>query len=296
MTSNVRVCLLGFGEVGQAFAADLRAHSVAAWDILFADPASRPSRAVESTGVRAATSARDAAATADLVISAVTAAQGIEAARSIAPHLQPNAIFLDVNSVSPGTKQRVADLIDAAGARYVEAAIMSPISPKRIASPMLFGGPHAKAFLPLARELGFDGAQIFSDEIGRASAAKMCRSVIVKGMEALLAESLLTARHYGVEQSVLESLRTLFPVENWRTLARYMISRSVLHGKRRAEEMREVARTVEEAGFDSRMSSACAERQEWAAQYRHTAEHDDLEAMLDGLLTAGSRVPRNSRC
>ena len=50
---------------------------------------------------------------------------------------------------------------------------------------------------------------VFSDEIGRASAAKMCRSVIVKGMEALLGESLLAARHYGVESAVLESLRAV---------------------------------------------------------------------------------------
>lgn len=296
-SSNVCICLLGFGEVGQTLAADLRArnvHALRAWDTRFADPASGPSRAAASLGVRAATNPHEAAATADLIVSAVTAAQAIQAARSFAPHLRADAIYLDVNSVSPGTKQQAAALVEAGGARYVEAAIMSPIAPKRIASPMLLGGPHAQAFLPLARELGFDGTKVFSDDLGRASAAKMCRSVIVKGMEALLAESLLTARHYGVEQSVIDSLRTLFPAENWRTLARYMISRSLQHGRRRAEEMREVARTVEEAGFDPHMSTACAARQEWAGQYRLAAEHEELEAMLDGLLTAGSRAAKSS--
>ena len=87
-----------------------------------------------------------------------------------------------------------------------KAAVMSPIHPKRVASPMLFGGPHAAEFLPIARQLGFIGASVFSDQIGSASAAKMCRSVMVKGMEALLGESLLAARHYGVEDAVLESL------------------------------------------------------------------------------------------
>ena len=78
----------------------------------------------------------------------------------------------------------------------------------------------------------------------------MCRSVIVKGLEALLAESLLTARRHGVEEAVLASLPDLFPVGDWRKLARYMISRSLQHGRRRAEEMREAARTVAEAGVE----------------------------------------------
>src|SRR5262249_27889189 len=151
-----------------------------------------------------------------------------------------DAYFLDVNSVSPGVKQQVANVVGAAGGRYVEAAIMSPISPRRIKAPILLGGPHAATFLSLAHELGFEGAEVFSDQLGRASAAKMCRSIIVKGMEALLAESMLTARHYGVEASVLDSLGNVLRTDHWPTLARYMISRSLIHGRRRAEEMREV--------------------------------------------------------
>ena len=80
---------------------------------------------------------------------------------------------------------------------------------------MLLGGSHALAFLPLARALGFAGMQLYADTIGPASAAKMCRSVMVKGMEALLTESLLAARHYGVESAVLESLQDMFPGNDW---------------------------------------------------------------------------------
>jgi 3-hydroxyisobutyrate dehydrogenase-like beta-hydroxyacid dehydrogenase len=117
----------------------------------------------------------------------------------------------------------------------------------------------------------------------------MCRSVVVKGMEALLLESMLAARHHGVERAVLDSLQGLFPVESWRKTSRYMISRALVHGRRRAEEMREVARTVEEAGLEPRMSSACVEWQQWASQHREVAAHEDLESMLDELLApAGS--------
>ena len=282
---SARIGLLGFGEVGQTLAADLRAHvnSITAWDLKFADSASAPRIAAGRLGVSAAVDARGAVVEADLVICAVTAAQIGEAAMSVAAHLNRDAYYFDLNSTSPAAKQAAAAWIDAAGGRFVEAAIMSPIAPHRVASPMLLGGAHAAGFLPLATQLGFTGARLFSDKLGAASAAKMCRSVVVKGLEALMLESLMTARKFGVEQAVLESLQSTSPADTWRTQGRYMISRALIHGRRRAEEMREVARTVAEAGLVPRMSGACAEWQEWAAEHS-AAANEDLEQMLDTLL------------
>lgn len=287
MSAIEHICLLGFGEVGQALAADFQAVGITqltAFDLLFKEPESACARAARAANVRIEASAAEAVAAADLVVSAVTAAQDVAAARSVVGAMKAGAYFLDVNSVSPGVKLATAALIEGSGARYVEAAIMSPISPKGVGSPMLLGGKHAAAFLPLARRLGFSGAQVFSDQIGRASAAKMCRSVMIKGMEALLTESLLSARHYGVESTVLDSLRNLFPGTDWSMLARYMISRSLIHGRRRAEEMREVAQTVNEAGLEPHMSAACAQRQDWAASFRDAASIEELESMLDAVL------------
>lgn len=289
MTNAVRVCLLGFGEVGQTLAADLdRAgvEQIVAWDVLFADSASIPSKGLSGTRVRAASDAASAVRDAQLVISAVTAAQDVHAARAVLNGLQRGAFYLDVNSVSPEMKREVATIIDSSGARYVEGAVMSPIGPKRIASPILLGGAHAEAFLQLGQPLGFTGAKVFAGEIGKASAAKMCRSVMIKGIEALLTESMLAARSHGVEDTVLASLQDLFPGPDWRKLAQYMISRSLLHGKRRAEEMREVAQTVTNTGLTPHMSAACAERQDWAAQYRQCADAQTLEHMLDRIWKA----------
>jgi len=282
---SARICLLGFGEVGQTLAADLRAHvgSITAWDLKFAESASAPTLAAGQLGVVAAADARSSVAEADLVISAVTAGQIGEAADSVARHLKRQAYYFDLNSTSPAAKQAAAAVIDAAGGRFVEAAIMSPIAPRRVASPMLVGGVHAAGFLPLANQLGFAGAQLFSDKLGAASAAKMCRSVVIKGLEALMLESLLTARKFGVEQAVLDSLQSTSPADTWRTQGRYMISRALVHGRRRAEEMREAARTVAEAGLAPRMSGACAEWQEWAADHS-AAANEGLEQMLDTLL------------
>jgi 3-hydroxyisobutyrate dehydrogenase-like beta-hydroxyacid dehydrogenase len=280
------VCLIGFGEVGQTLAANLRERGVElrAWDVLFPDPQSVPSRALAGSGVDAAPSAAAAIAGSGIVISAVTAADCTTVARTAASVLEEGAFFLDLNSVSPATKAAAAAAIEAGRGRYVEAAVMSPINPKGVRSPMLLGGPHAAAFLSLGRELGFAGTEIASDTIGRASATKMCRSVMIKGIEALLAESLLAARHYGVEAAVLESLRGLLPAADWRTLAHYMIGRSLQHGRRRAAEMREVAITVREAGIDPWMSSAAAERQDWAAAHAAALGRPTLEDMLDAIL------------
>src|SRR5687768_13418004 len=134
-----RICLLGFGEVGQTLVKDFRAAgaTLIAYDVLFNDPNSAPSRAAAAADVLLAKDAKKAVAEADLIVCAVTAAQDIAAAQSVAGAMKPSAYFLDVNSVSPGVKQQAASIIEAGGARYVEAAIMSPISPKRIASPML---------------------------------------------------------------------------------------------------------------------------------------------------------------
>lgn len=284
MSRMQTICLIGFGEVGQVLAADLksRAADLALWDLLFADRGSGPS--VAAKGFRKGASAEDAATNATLVVSAVTAAQALNAAQSVADSIAKGAWFLDLNSASPGVKIAAADVINAAGGRYIEAAVMSPIGPKRIASPMLLGGAHAEAFVPIARSIGLTGVRVFSSDYGKASAAKMCRSVIVKGVEALLTESLLTARRYSVEETVVSSLSDLFPGPDWSELSRYMISRTLEHGKRRAEEMREVARTVEEAGLSPLMSSACAERQDRSAAFAYALSCDSLPDMLDAIL------------
>jgi 3-hydroxyisobutyrate dehydrogenase len=291
MKNTPSFAVIGFGEVGQILAQDLVAagcEAVGVFDLKFADPDSIPSRAA-APPFPAADSAHAAVAGARLVISAVTAEQGLRAAQSVAGAIAPGAFFLDINSVSPGIKQAAAQAINGAGARYVEAAVMTAVPPHRIKSPMLLGGPHAADFLELAAPLGFN-ARVYAPEYGKASAVKMCRSVMIKGMEALIAECCLTARQLGVERDVLASLAETLPVADWEVFARYMITRSVQHGRRRAEEMREVARTVQEAHVEPLMSTAIARRQDIAAELGQGVDlKQDLNGILDGLL---AKIPQ----
>lgn len=266
---EVRVALIGYGEVGGIFGRALRAHGLASlrtYDRLFDDPARRDAirqRAVDD-GVEPAQSAAAAVADAELVVSAVTADQTAVAARSVEGALRPGAFYVDVNSASPRTKCDCAARIAAAGGRYVEMAVMTSVPPHGIRVPMLSGGPHAAAAAPLLAALGF-AAEPASVEYGVASAIKMCRSVIVKGLEAIVIESYFAARRYGVERQVLASLAETFPGLDWEKSGDYFFQRVVRHGRRRAEEMREAAVTVREAGLAPIMAGAIAERQAWVA-------------------------------
>jgi len=211
----------------------------------------------------------EAIADSDLIISAVTAAQTAVAAGQIAAECRRDVdvFVLDVNSASPRTKRACAETVERSGARYVEAAMMSSVPPHGIRVPMLLGGPHATELEPMLAKLGF-AATVGSASYGVVSAIKLCRSVIVKGMEALVIESFLTARRYGVEREVLASLVETFPGFDWDRQAAWFWRRVVQHGKRRAEEMREAAVAVADAGVTPRMAQATADVHSWIATLR----------------------------
>jgi 3-hydroxyisobutyrate dehydrogenase-like beta-hydroxyacid dehydrogenase len=201
---------------------------------------------------------------AELTLSAVTASQTLAAAEACAGALPAGSFFLDLNSASPGAKIAAGERVTRGGGRYVEAAVMTTVPLHRIQVPLLLGGPEAPLLEPLLAELGFS-AKLASTRLGVASATKMCRSVVVKGLEAMLIESLTTARHYGVEAAVIESLVETFPGIDWERQAAYFFQRVIEHGRRRGEEMREAAATVREARLEPWSATGTAERQSFIA-------------------------------
>jgi 3-hydroxyisobutyrate dehydrogenase-like beta-hydroxyacid dehydrogenase len=262
--------LIGYGEVGKVFAAGLQQKTgrwAGAWDLKFADAATREAERshAAANGVEACASAAELCGKATLIISAVTASNTLAVAQEVARHIRPGALFLDLNSASPGTKTQCAALIDAAGGHYVEAGVMTSVPPYGIKVPMLLGGPKAAALAAVLTGWGLD-ATVVAEKIGVASAIKMCRSVMIKGLEALVIESYTTARQYGVEEHMIPTLYETFPGIDWNQQGAYFFSRVAQHGKRRAEEMRESANTVLEAGFTPYMAAAIADKHDWVAQ------------------------------
>ncbi len=265
--SNWQVGIVGYGEVGRILAEDLRERGVrvSAFDLKIAGAAGDVLREhAAAHAVALAASHAALAAEAELVISAVTASQAGSVAQTCAPSVRPGTFFLDLNSASPGAKCRAAELLEAAGGRYVEGAVMTSIPPYRIRVPLLLGGPHAVALAPALEALGFV-PKVASERLGVASATKMCRSVMIKGLEAMVIESFTTARAYGVEDAVLASLKETFPGIDWERQGAYFFQRVIEHGRRRSEEVREVAETVREIGLAPWSAAGTAERQAWVA-------------------------------
>jgi 3-hydroxyisobutyrate dehydrogenase-like beta-hydroxyacid dehydrogenase len=288
-----RVSFIGFGEAGQAIASGLREtgiERIAAWDILFPEPAGERLRAAgEKIGVRLANSAADAVAETDMIISAVTAASSVEAARSVAPHLTGSPYYLDINSVSPGRKRDTAKLLGE-HARYVDVAVIAPIHPARHRTPLLISGPHAEEISPLLRELEMQ-LSVVGPDTGNAAAIKMIRSVMIKGLEALTLECFLAATRAGVLDEVTVSLKNNYPTLDWTKIADYNLERMARHGERRAAEMEESAATLRELGLDPLMVDATVKRQrEMGAIGKHEKVRATLKegrtAMLNAISTA----------
>ena len=262
-----KVGLVGYGEVGRILSEDLRKAGVVvtAYDVKLDDDRAGPLREhAAAIGAQLAKSHADLAGQCDLIISAVTASQAVPVAEACAPAVRQGTWYLDFNSASPGAKQRAAALIDDAHGRYVEGAVMTSVPPYRIKVPLLLGGGGARELAPSLVALGFD-AKVSSEQLGVASAVKMCRSIMIKGLEAMVIESFTTARAYGVEDAVLASLSETFPTSNWEKQGAYFFQRVIEHGRRRAEEVCEVAETVREAGLTPWSAQGTAERQAWVA-------------------------------
>ena len=274
--------IIGFGEVGKIMAEGLApffnsAQSVSVWDVKLSDPktAKQERIAGQKLGVNVCQSLQQLTAASDLIISAVTASNTLEVAQNTAQCIAPDTFFLDLNSASPSTKQHASTTINNAGGRYVEAGVMTSVPPYGIRVPILLGGQFASPLAKILLEWGMD-CKVVSDQIGVASAIKMCRSVMIKGLEALVIESYSTARQYGVEDFMIPTLQETFPSIDWQQQGTYFFSRVALHGKRRAEEMRECANTVQEAGFMPIMASAIAQKHDWFAQLAKQGVFDNL--------------------
>ena len=263
--------MIGFGEVGQRFTRDFLTREgveIAAYDVLFdAAPSGHlktSSAIAQDLGAKPAPSAHAAVEGALYVFSAVTADRAEEVARTTAPLLKRGQIFVDVNSAAPATKRRAAALISKSGASYLEAAVMAPVLNPGITVPILAGGPVAETVSADLNKLGMNLTPVAA-EYGRASAMKLCRSIMIKGWEVLLVDCASAARHWDVESEVFGSLDASYPSINWRALAADMAERVATHGVRRAAEMREAADMLADMGLAPDLSRAVADAQERGA-------------------------------
>ncbi|MCJ2177176.1 NAD(P)-dependent oxidoreductase [Novosphingobium album (ex Hu et al. 2023)] len=250
--------IIGFGEAGSTFA------RAAAWggNAHAFDIASERARVMVELGVTACATAAEALEGASLVLSLVTGDQALGVAQACAPLLAPGALFCDMNSVAPDTKRAGAAAVAQGQGGYVDVAVLAPVTPARLAVPLLLSGPDAQDAGAALEGAGFTNVRIAGDAVGRASAIKLVRSVMVKGLEALTAEMMLAAEAEGVVDDVLASLDASEKTTSWRERADYNLDRMLVHGRRRAVEMEEAAQMLRALGIAPLMTENTVKRQQ----------------------------------
>lgn len=241
---KVDLSLIGFGEAGSGFAAAAGwGRSVRAYDI----------RRVNYAGVSGCSSLSEAVDNAPAILSVVTAEAAVDVACAAAQHILPGTFFFDLNSVSPDSKRSAASAVAAAGGHYVDVAVMAPVDPQFMAVPILLAGPNAADGEMLLAKLGFTNLRIVGDDVGRAATIKMLRSVMYKGVEALTAECLIACERAGVTDEVLASFGN-----DWSQNADYRLDRMLVHGLRRAAEMRQSSATLRSLGVTPHLTEQTA--------------------------------------
>lgn len=288
----MNVTIIGLGEAGPVFGKQMRSagFTVVAWDKLQAD-ASTAQQQIERTrffGITPANSIMDAVSSADLIISTVTASQALLAAAQAAKGLRAGSYWLDLNSVSPSTKQAIHDVVSNKGVLFTEGVAMDTVPSKGAQVPILLCGPESQSISLLLNGVGLNTRSV-SHSLGTASAIKLLRSIIIKGMEALFAESMEAAGMVDVQDEVIASLKATYPGIDWHAVAGYQLSRATLHAERRAAEMQEAAKFVQRLHVEPIMASAIAERQQdlsdrdVASNYNNNSKKPSIADYIDAI-------------
>jgi 3-hydroxyisobutyrate dehydrogenase-like beta-hydroxyacid dehydrogenase len=268
--------LIGAGEAGSAIAAGLRDEFgvvVHGFDARGTDPLVR--ERADSAGLRLLADVGDLVRASDVVLCLTSAKVAVSCAEQAAPFLRAGQIYSDWNSASPQLKRDVAAVIARTPSGFADGAVMAAVPPHRHRVPVLVSGSGAR---DLADALaGFSmRLEVLDGEAGQASAVKMFRSLLVKGLEALLLECAMGAHEYGATSRVLTSMNGSLPTEDWNELADYLLRRSIEHGVRRAEELRQAAATLDEIGIEPLLARAGSERLQRFAECPTPRELMDL--------------------
>jgi 3-hydroxyisobutyrate dehydrogenase-like beta-hydroxyacid dehydrogenase len=138
--------------------------------------------------------------------------------------------------------------------------------------PILAGGPAAEQASTLLNSFGFNLTPVAA-EYGKASAIKLCRSIVIKGLEALIVDCAAAVQRAGIDREVYASLAETFPSIDWAKLASDMAERVATHGVRRSAEMREAAEMFREMGLDDSLARAVADAQaRGSSEYARSAQ------------------------
>lgn len=243
---SVRIGIIGLGEAGSLIAAGLQA---AGAEVTGFDPVVPANPAVPL--------APDAAAAvngADIVISINSSTAARKVAEQVAPLLADGAVYADLNTGTPALKKSLAALFP--DGVFADVAIMKPVPGLAEKVPMGVAGPGARRFVDLLEPLGMN-LEYVSDVAGEAAARKLLRSILAKGMAAVLIDTLWAAERMGLQDWAYEEILREFDSTSAETAKRY-ITGTAQHVKRRQIEMMDVTEMLGEVGYQSTMVDGVA--------------------------------------
>jgi 3-hydroxyisobutyrate dehydrogenase-like beta-hydroxyacid dehydrogenase len=244
---NMHIAVLGLGEAGSIFANELSAMGfiVSGWDPL-------PKRSLHEK-VRFAKSNADAAKDADIVFSVNISSVSEEIAKEVLPVLNTGKIYAEMNTSSPQKKITVYEILKPSGVQYVDLAIMAPVPPKGIKTPFLLSGPGAKLMKEKLEQFNLN-MEVLSENAGDASTKKLLRSIVYKGVAAVICEATEAGKAFGLEKYIREQIASVIGGND--ELIERFIEGSYTHAERRIQEMEAVVSMLQEKNIEPLLSTA----------------------------------------
>lgn len=257
------IAFIGFGELGAALAeriAGSRSHDLCAWTREQSDPVASAAllARLARTGVERRRSLEAAIEGADGVLSVVPTTASLSVARRSSALLGKGALYVDLTAAPLADKQAGAQLVARAGGLYVDGAVLGAAAAGSEPMPILACGPGAHEWRRLARCDGL-AVEVLDAPVGHATLLKLLRSVYMKGRDALIVETLLAARRYGLERELAASIQGPGERVPFSALSDRVLRSLAIHAERRADELQASSEVLLEAGVNPRLTSAGAQ-------------------------------------
>ncbi len=248
--SLMRIAVFGLGEAGSLFAADLLAagNEVTAYDPAYFDT---------PAGVKRVDEPAEAVHETDVVLAITAAADAETAIRQALDVIPAGALYADLATASAGLKQALAEIAQSRGFDFADIALMSTVPGKGLRTPALASGTGAQRFVALFKPLGMPVAAI-SEVAGDAATRKLLRSVMMKGLAALVIEAMRAGRKAGCADWLWENLAGQIADAD-EELLRRLVSGTATHALRRLHEMEASMQLLEELKVDPVMTRATVE-------------------------------------
>lgn len=233
------------------------------------------SRAQEA-GVALVDTNQEIARWADIVFVAVPSSFTMDVCNDIKECLRPGQLYVDVSASTPATKENIWEAIKDTGVLFADAAMLGSLPANKHQVPITASGNGAAKFQELMTPYGMK-ITLAGEKAGSASAIKLVRSIFMKGIAALMIDTMQAADAYGVSDEIVASLgKSLDGIPFVDHLNR-LVTGTALHCTRRAAELKGSVAMQEEAGLNPEMTLASKHGHEALEKYDFAARYIDTK-------------------